>query len=163
MDSTVDFAILAPVPEEHLASGESVANDSGYVSFGSMKWELFRAVDELRSGERVPVLIYPSHEEVVIKLAFQVAWTGWYLGHVSSYADKHFDETNGHRPPTTAKYKALGDHAGEWAVFWRVEGLRRLPEAQCIPIRDLESYKTGYWRKNAPPRGPEIVARPPWI
>ena len=29
---------------------------------------------------RVPVLIYPSHEDVAAKLNFVVSWLGWYVG-----------------------------------------------------------------------------------
>ncbi|MGY3138428.1 hypothetical protein ACVWZM_009110 [Bradyrhizobium sp. USDA 4501] len=49
-----DFAILAPVPLEHLQSGADIAHKTGFVAFGSRKWELFRKVDELRGSARVP-------------------------------------------------------------------------------------------------------------
>jgi hypothetical protein len=61
--STVDFAILAPVPRVHIESGEGIAQTTGYVSFGSDKWELFREVEQRRAGQDVPVLIYASHNE----------------------------------------------------------------------------------------------------
>ena len=63
MTGISDFSILAPVPLEHLQSGRAIASATGFVAFGSRKWELFRKVDELRGGARVPVLIYPSHED----------------------------------------------------------------------------------------------------
>ena len=43
-----EFAIIAPVPLEHLETGESVAESTGFVAFGSMKWELFRDIDHRR-------------------------------------------------------------------------------------------------------------------
>ena len=58
-----DFAILAPVPLEHLESGQGIATDKGFVAFGSRKFELFRDIDERRGVDPVPVLIYPSHED----------------------------------------------------------------------------------------------------
>lgn len=61
MRRIADFAILAPVPLEHLQSGRDVAAREGFVAFGSKEWELFRRVDELRHGRTVPVLLYPSH------------------------------------------------------------------------------------------------------
>lgn len=159
----MDFAILAPVPREHLDSGLDVLTKLDYVSFGSQKWELFREIELLRDSEDVPVLIYPSHEDDVVKLTYQVSWTAWYIGSTEDNAEKISDQSNGHRPPTTKKYHDVGDHAGAWAVFWRVKQLKQLPEAEWIPIRELDSYKTGYWRKNAAPRGPEIVSRPSWV
>lgn len=156
--SHVDFAILAPIPAEHLESGLALWGE--YVSFGSHKWELFRKVDELRRGAEVPVLIYPSHETDVVKLTFQVEWFAWYIGHVDD-SRKFDDETSGRRPPTTARYPE--DNASGWSLFWRVRSLVQLPPEHHLAIREVETYKTGNWRKNSPPRGPEIVARPAWV
>lgn len=92
-----DFSILAPVPLEHLQSGAEISGNTGFVAFGSRKWELFRKVDELRADQRVPVLIYPSHEDVPAKDSFIVSWVGWYVGCEESGNGKH---SNGmlHRP-----------------------------------------------------------------
>jgi hypothetical protein len=157
----VDFAILAPVPMEHLQSGLEVQHTQAYVAYGSMKWQLFREVDKLRNGQPVPMLIYPSHDADRPELTYEIGWIGWYIGHAEDYSEKHADETNGRRPPSTEKY--LGDNAEGWAVFWRVEKLRPLPESMRVSIGELESYKTGHWRKNAAPYGPKIVAKPDWF
>lgn len=156
MRRIADFAILAPVPLEHLQSGRDVAAREGFVAFGSKEWELFRRVDELRHGRTVPVLLYPSHEDVPAKLSYVVSWFGWYCGHVESKGGTHPLDMK-HRPPSTGKY--VTDNRGHWAVFWHVEGLRELPKDQCLPIRDIGTVKGG-WRKDAPPRGPELVALP---
>ena len=74
------FAILAPVPLEHLESGEEIARDKGFVAFGSRKFELFRDIDERRKGKRVPVLICPSHEDSGSNISNFVSWFGWYVG-----------------------------------------------------------------------------------
>lgn len=116
-------------------------------------------MDRLRGGEKVPVLIYPSHETAEAKLNFMISWTGWYLGHVESDAEKRADEPD-HRPPTTRENKV--DDSSGWAIFWRSEDLNMLPEDRHLPISAVQTKK-GYWRKNHPPRGPEIVARPEWI
>ena len=63
MTSSVDFPILAPVPEEHLESGLPVCEESGFVAYGSQKWELFREADRMRAGQPVPALIYPSDQD----------------------------------------------------------------------------------------------------
>lgn len=157
----IDFAILGPVPEQHLADGQAVAATEGFVAFGSRKWELFREVDRLRDGQDVPVLIYPSHEDIEGKLTFMVAWTGWYIGHVASKMGAHPAGMK-HRPPSTAAYPA--DNSGHWAVFWHVRDLAPLPSDRVVRISSLESYKKpGFWRMNAPPLGPEVVGRPGWI
>lgn len=151
-----DFAILAPVPLEHLQSGADIARKTGFVAFGSRKWELFRQVDELRGGARVPVLIYPSHEDMAVKVSFIVSSVGWYIGCEESGSGRHSTGMS-HRPPTTGQYGS--DNQGHWAVFWHVRDLRELPPDQRLPISAIQTVKGG-WRKSAPPRGPELVAMP---
>jgi len=157
----IDFAILAPIPLEHLAPAAEVARNMGYVSFGSYKFELFVSVDEMAFREPVPVIIYPSHESDVVHTTFRISWCGWYIGYVGEYDEKRSDEIRGHRPVTTQQYE--NDNATGWPIFWRVKDLRQLPSEHHKRISDLASYKTGFWRKNFPPRGPEVVARPEWI
>ena len=156
MTDIQDFSILAPVPLEHLQSGAEIASSTGFVAFGSRKWELFRKVDELRGDARVPVLIYPSHEDVPAKDSFIVSWVGWYVGSEESGNGKHSKGMT-HRPPTTGQYTS--DNQGHWAVFWHACDLRELPAAQRLPISAIQTVKGG-WRKSAPPRGPELVATP---
>lgn len=151
-----DFAILAPVPLEHLQSSTDIAQKNGFVAFGSWKWELFRKIDELRDGARVPVLIYPSHEDVPTKLSFVVSWLGWYVGCEESGNGKHSKGMT-HRPPTTSQYTS--DNQGHWAVFWHVCDLHELSVTQRLPISAIQTIRGG-WRKTAPPRGPELVAFP---
>jgi len=157
----IDFAILAPIPLEHLAPAAKVAGAVGYVSFGSYKFELFAQIDAMRRNEHVPVIIYPSHESDIVHTSFRISWRGWYIGYVGDYDEKRRDELSGHRPLTTQQYE--NDNAIGWPVFWRVSGLQQLAPEHHKRIADLSSYKTGFWRKNSPPRGPEIVARPEWV
>lgn len=160
IETSVDFALLAPVPREHLDGAQEIADSEGFVAFGSMKWELFRQLDTIRNEQPVPVLIYPSHEGVSAKLTFTIAWTGWYIGHVEAVGGAHPDGMK-HRPKSMAKY--ANDVSGYWAVFWHVKDLKPLPEDEHQPISSLKSHASSKYRLNAPPRGPEIVARPVWI
>jgi hypothetical protein len=157
----IDFAILAPIPLEHLPPAAEIARNTGYVSFGSYKFELFRQIDHMAQGEQVPVVIYPSHESDVVHTSFRISWCAWYIGHVAGHDEKRSDERSGHRPATTQQYE--NDNAIGWPIFWRIKDLQQLPSEHHKRISDLASYKTGFWRKNSPPRGPEVVARPEWI
>jgi hypothetical protein len=156
MNTTKDFAILAPVPLEHLQSGVQIAKDTGFVAFGSRKWELFRKVDEMCGGLAVPVLIYPSHEDVPAKDSFVVCWAGWYVGSEETPNGRHSSGMS-HRPPTT-----VTDSKDHFAVFWHVRDLVELPKDQRLPISAVPTVKGG-WRKGAPPRGPDLVATPSTI
>ena len=154
-----EFAILAPVPLEHLDAGQDILAKESYVAFGSRKFELFRAIDERRNGEDVSVLIYPSHEDNQVGSSFKVSWLGWYVGKKETHNGRHPLGMK-HRPPTTRQNPA--DNTGYWAVFWHVSRLVQLAKSKCFPISELQTIKDG-WRKNAPPRGPELVAKPEFI
>lgn len=150
------FAILAPVPLEHLQSGLEVETREAFIAYGTRKWELFQQVDALREGGRVAILIYPSHEDEAAKTTFIVSWFGWYIGQEHSRNGAHSLGMR-HRPKSTAKYP--NDNRGYWASFWHVVGLRELPPDKRMPIGKIQGFKGG-WRKTAPPRGPELVTLP---
>ncbi|MDA8746186.1 hypothetical protein N9N28_16290 [Rubripirellula amarantea] len=161
MSDSVSFALLAPVPEEHLVSALDVLANQGFVAFGSRKWELFRELDAERGIENVPALIYPSYEHSQPALTYQIAWLGWCSGHVEAIGGAH-PQGMQHRPQSTLQY--ADDNKDLWVVFWHVMGLRRLDEVERKPLSSLLSYKSGkYWKAGTPPRGPEIVARPTWF
>lgn len=161
MNSLVDFAILASVPEEHLDDGLPMCAETGFVAYGSQKWELFRKVDEMRGGESVPALIYPSDQDSPDGPHYVIQWTGWYIDHVDSIDGTHPDGAT-RRPQSTFKYR--DDNTGFWAVLWHVAELQNLPEREWQAIASVRSYATGeFWQEGHPPRGPEVVARPKWI
>jgi hypothetical protein len=56
----MSVALLAPVPEEHLLSGQETLRESGKVAFGSKNWELFNTLRELLKGDECDVLTYAS-------------------------------------------------------------------------------------------------------
>jgi hypothetical protein len=159
----LDFAVLAPVPREHLDDGQDVARRTGYVCFGSHKWELFRELDRRRDGERVPVLIYASHNEELAEWGYVVAWKGNYVGSVDDTMGKLEEERGGHRPRSTDKYRHKGDSATGWPVFWKVSDLTQLTDTERRELRDFQSYRTGRDKENSAPRGPEIIVRPMWV
>ena len=152
MTDIADFSILAPVPLAHLRSGAGIAGKTGFVAFGSDRWDFFRRIDEMRGDLPVPVLIYASHVGVPTKDRFIVSWAGWYIEHVESRMGWH-PEGKKHRPP------AAEDDSPDFAVFWHVSELRELTDKQRLPITKIQTIK-GNWRKNAPPLGPELVATP---
>lgn len=156
MNTPHHFAILAPVPLEHLESGLEVQSHEPFVAYGTRKWELFQQVDALREGRRVPMLLYPSHEDTQAKATFIVSWFGWYIGQEYSKGGAHSQGMK-YRPESTAKYS--NDNRGYWASFWHVAGLRELPSDKRLPIGKIQGFKGG-WRKTAPPRGPELVTLP---
>jgi hypothetical protein len=157
LSDDLHFAILAPVPLEHLRAGLKVCAEQGLIAFGTKKWDFFRELDQKRAGQRVAALIYPSHDEDLPATdTFIVCWFGWYIRSVDSKGGAH-PEGMKYRPSTTGKY--VTDNKGHWATFWHVEGLRELPKAKQMPIGRIQGFKGG-WRKNAPPRGPELVTLP---
>ncbi len=138
MSTTNIFAILAPVPEMHLQSGlqtiNQLANNSNNqiikVAFGSMDFELFRKVDELRVNQAVDVFIYASHAANQ-PLHSHVTWQGRYIGHVNS--------RNG-RYPGNSKYRPQSTNTDKptWAVFWEVEDLQVLKSPIAMPLATIE-------------------------
>ena len=154
-----DFAILAPVPLRHLETGQTIAEEKGFVAFGSRKWELFRDIDERRGSDPVPVVIYPSHEDDPAKVSAMVSWIGWYIGSEEAHNGRHSLGME-HRPPSTEANPS--DNKGHWAVFWHIRQLVPLAASDRFPISKLQTIKGG-WRKNTPPRGPELVAVPTFI
>jgi hypothetical protein len=127
MDTTHSFAILAPVPEMHLLSAMEVmaqlesqqGDEQTKIAFGSMDFELFRKIDESRTGENVKVLIYASHSNAEQPFYSQVSWEGAYIGHVNSRNGRYPGKAK-FRPPSTASDKPT------WAVFWEVQDLKPL-------------------------------------
>lgn len=150
MPSTVEFAILAPVPLEHLKSAQMLPKDQ-QIAFGTNKYALLKKVDDRAKGERVPVLIYPSHEQDKADPSCIVSWFAWYVGHIfANNSGRHPDKSK--RPPSTVTDTAV-------AAFWHVEGLRELPKEKRTPIGKIQGTKGG-WRKESPPHGPELVTLP---
>jgi hypothetical protein len=135
-----NVALLVPVPLEFLLDGQRVGEREGKVAFGSRAWQVFRELEELRSGHPVDVYIYASHTDG--PLVLDVTWHAEYMGHVDSIAGAHPAGMQ-YRPPSTGKY--ANDNEGHWAVFWEVQGLRQLPTPNRLRLADL----AGFAKRNA--------------
>jgi len=53
MSFSSNVALLAPVPLEHLESGDIVCRQAGKVAYGSRSWDVFAQLDILRGGLKV--------------------------------------------------------------------------------------------------------------
>lgn len=154
--TSLDVALLAPVPLEHLVDGSEVCEQEGRVAYGSRAWEVFRQLDEIREGMPVDVYIYASHSPGPVSL--QVSWHAIYIGHGDSIGGAHPDGMK-FRPPSTRKYP--DDNLGHWAIFWEVEALRELPPEARIPTGQFQGFgKPKPYKKNFVPEGPILVSRP---
>ena len=150
------FAILAPVPEMHLISGlqaiTQLTNDPNNqivkVAFGSMDFELFRRVDELRENNAVDVFIYASHAANQ-PLHSQVTWHGRYIGHVNSRNGRYPGDRK-YRPQSTNTDKPI------WAIYWEVEDLKSLHLP--IAIADFRGFgKKSNYTSRFVPEGPLLI------
>jgi hypothetical protein len=150
------IAVLAPVPEEHLIDGAEVCVREGKIAYGSRAFEMFVQLDSLRAGEPVDVHIYASH--VVRDGPARATWAATYIGFVPSPDGSHPDGPR-YRPESTFKYPT--DNKGHWALFWEVTGLRKLPDAESLLIRDMRGWKSKTkYDKFFVPEGPLIIERP---
>lgn len=163
MQKTRAFALLAPVPEEHLISGlEAISAQldsddlpAGHlpkVAYGSMGFEVLAEVEQLRGGKSVEVLIYASHGKGEQPLNPEVTWRGLYVGCIQSRRGRYPGKSI-FRPKTTASDRPA------WAVFWEVQELERLKTS--IPIGGLTGLgkKTNYQSRFVP-EGPVLIEYP---
>lgn len=147
---THEFAILAPVPEEHLLSWQEDGQERK-VAFGSMDFELFRQADERRGDKAVEVFIYASFAKNR-PLKPEVSWHGLYVGHVQSRGGKH-PEGMKFRPPSTVS------DTPTWAIFWEVEELK--PLSSPIAIASLTGLeKKSNYKSRFHPEGPLLITYP---
>jgi hypothetical protein len=160
MSTTHSFAILAPVPEIHLISGKEaiaqLANDPNNeivkIAFGSMAFEVFRQIDELRQSKPVEVFIYASDSTADQPLHTQVSWHGLYIGHAPS-RNGRYPGNKKFRPPSTLSDKPT------WAVFWEVQELEFLNKP--IEIASLKALnKKANFSSRFIPEGPLLIEYP---
>lgn len=148
-----NVALLAPVPLDHLTDGALVAEAQGKVAFGSRAWEVFRRLDGLRNGLPVDVWIYASHAHE--GGAPKVTWHARYVGHVEAVRGAHPAGAK-YRPPSTTD--GGEDTANYWAIFWEVQGLRRLAPAEVVPVTDFQGLdRRSRYAARFVPEGPLLV------
>jgi hypothetical protein len=157
MNYPYDFALLAPVLLEHLKSAVSIAQNNGFVAFGSMKFEFFRELKKHMQESPVRVMLYASHEGDSTSPPFQVAWSGWFIGSEEIRGGKSASEW-GNRPPSCKHYPK--DNAKHWAVFWHIRELEPLPIDQHFPIYKTQGYNEVAPKKDSPPRYPQLIRWP---
>ena len=154
-----DIALLAPVHEYIVESGEATCHETGHVCFGSNAWEVFGRLDREHAAETVPVYIYASHVSGERRKLMRVTWKGTYAGSVSDSAGKLDEEEGGHRPEVCTQPDS-GESSSGWGVLWKVQNLHRLDDEAAVPISKFRSLRTGEFHANAPPRGPQLVRCP---
>jgi hypothetical protein len=152
MSITRAFALLAPVPEIHLISGQEVCAQQGKVAFGSRVFELFRKLDTARGKDEIDVFIYASLPEESI--GAMVSWQAVYVGHVEA-------RRNGTHPagaklrPTTA-YET--DKPNSWVIYWEVRDLQPIDP---FPIKSLRAFdKKAYYTPHFVPETPLLIEYP---
>jgi hypothetical protein len=161
MRSTLDFALLAPIPEVHLISGvEAIAaqldaennDEKPKVVFGSMAFEVFRQADELRRGSPVNAFIYASDSKEDQPLNPEVSWRAVYVQQVPSRNGRYRGNPLC-RPSSTLTDKAI------WAIYWEVVDLERLKNP--IPIGNLRGLKQkSDFKPRFIPEGPVLIDYP---
>jgi hypothetical protein len=148
----MSVALLAPVPEEHLLSGQDTLRESGKVAFGSKNWELFNKLVELLKGHECKVLLYASDATRPINPP-TATWSARFVGFTVAVNGAHKDGMK-YRPASTAKY-AL-DNRGSWTVFWEVTNLEPMnPGVKIGLLRGFE--KPHSYLVNFIPRGPVLI------
>ena len=152
-----NVALLAPIPKEHLEAGRETVKTEGKVAFGSMKWETFRKLDELRVGMPVDVYIYESDGSG--KFNSNASWRGRYVGHKDSEFGAPPTAIRPFRPQSTLKYE--GDNQGHWAVFWVLDSLEPAPPKEQIWVGELTGYeKEKAYGHSFSPEGPILIEHP---
>ena len=148
----MSVALLAPVPEEHLHSGQETQRESGKVAFGSKNWELFNTLGELLKGDECDVLLYAS--DALRPLNPPTAtWSARFVGFTVAVNGAHKNGMK-YRPASTAKYPL--DNQGNWTVFWEVTNLKPTPPGVKISLlRGFE--KPHAYLKKFIPKGPVLI------
>ena len=146
-------ALLAPVPEEHLLSGQAVCLSKGLVAFGSKNWDLFSKLKNvLPESSGCEALIYASDAARPLSPP-RVTWSAKYISFSVAINGAHKYGMK-FRPESTQKYPA--DNHGHWVVFWEVTDL--IPLIPDIKIGLLRGFEKPHpYLKNFIPKGPLLI------
>lgn len=148
----MSVALLAPVPEEHLLSGQETLRGSGRVAFGSKNWELFNKLGTILKGDECDVLLYASDSARPLNPP-TATWSARFTGFSVAVNGAHKHGMK-YRPASTAKYPL--DNQGSWTVFWEVTNLRPItPGVKISLLRGFEKPRT--YLKDFIPKGPILI------
>jgi hypothetical protein len=146
-----DVALLAPVHEQHLASGLEVSDATGFVAFGTdaalTLLEFRSLVDEAHQAD---ILFYASHSQKGGPP--RAAYRGRFAGYDGANMGKAKIAWLKHRPPSTHSDTA-------WSGFYLVRDLQRIEQ----PVLIAALKKRGGNAKLAKtfvPIGPLIIDTP---
>ncbi|MBR1223768.1 hypothetical protein JQ600_02500 [Bradyrhizobium sp. AUGA SZCCT0176] len=148
----MSVALLAPVPEEHLISGQETLREVGKVAFGSKNWELFNKLAEFLKGDECDALLYASDATRSLNPP-TVTWSARFVGFSVARNGAHKDGMK-YRPASTTKYPL--DNQGSWTIFWEVTNLK--PISPGVKISLLRGFQKPHsYLLNFIPRGPVLV------
>lgn len=151
-EPNADVALLTPVPEIHLVSGEVTCREHGYVTYGTNAVDpMMLLVQQIGDDATADVLFYASGSPVsgVPKATYRARFER-YLGGKSD--GKAPPKEAAFRPPTTAT-------DGAWQSFYVVSNLTRL--AVPIEIQRLTKLSAlGKLKANFVPLGPLVIETP---
>lgn len=149
--NSMGLSLLAPVPARHIKSALDTFKIEGMVAFGSNAFSVFQTPEGL-AGQKwkgATVLIYVSHPEP--------DYPGF--GPNILYAGKFVrwrpaDRRGKHPEPEYRPASTVTDT--QWAGFWEIENLEKLPEK--IALADLRSSVTKKpFKRGFTPEGPVPV------
>ena len=150
----MSIALLAPVPEEHLISGQATLQETGKVAFGSNSWELFYKLRDILKGGECDVLLYASDAARPLNPP-TATWSATFVGFSEAVNGAHKNGLR-YRPLSTTKYPL--DNEGHWAIFWEIKDLRQMNAGVKISLlRGFE--RPNPYLENFIPRGPILIRK----
>lgn len=152
MPVTHAYAILAPLPEAHLAAAQQVCQREGKVAFGSRSEQLFRKIDLSRVRDTVDVFIYAANPEV--DRGAVISWHGIYVGQVQALPDGTHPEKARYRPHTAYETDGLK----LWTLYWEMVDLQPIEPMSIETLRGFdqsEVYDPGFI-----PKSPLLIEHP---
>ncbi|NJK63755.1 MAG: hypothetical protein HC921_14660 [Synechococcaceae cyanobacterium SM2_3_1] len=152
MPVTHAYAILAPLPEAHLAAAQQVCQREGKVAFGSRSEQLFRKIDLSRVRDTVDVFIYAANPEV--DLGAVISWHGVYVGQVQALPDGTHPDKARYRPLTAYDTDCMK----LWTLYWEMENLQPI---QPIKIETLRGFdQEAVYAASFVPKSPVLIEHP---
>ena len=150
-EPTADFALLTPVPHEHLQSGLAVCAVHGRVTYGTDSgMVLSEFAHAVGADSTVDILFYAS--EAPISGVPKATFRGRFVEYVGA--------KNGKAPGMAATYRPLTTaNDGAWQSFYIVSDLRELTEPIELTTLTKRNSKSKL-KANFIPIGPLVIETP---